>query len=302
MNCPDCASRLLVWDSHPSPEGGTARELRCLCGGRFLSLETIARRLSPLGTGTPPVPHGYPAGTRVGNRYPTGTPPVPSRGPPPGTRTPPVPNGGVGGGLSGDRSGSGPDPSPTSPGDPNRVRARSTKRAPPDPALPTYPDVFEELWVETGRRGGKDDAFKAWVKWGRWPWRQIKPAWEAYLRSERPVAGFVKDLSSWLNGRGHQQEWPPAGAAPVTREERERAAARERDRIASERRIAETNAKLAAERALKARLDAQAAAGGPAAPPVDIRGQVAALAQQKSAPAVDEDAEANEARRRAERR
>jgi hypothetical protein len=31
------------------------------------------------------------------------------------------------------------------------------------------------------------------------------------MRSERPVAGFVKDLSTWLNERGWEQEWPPAG-------------------------------------------------------------------------------------------
>lgn len=70
--------------------------------------------------------------------------------------------------------------------------------------------MFEIIWEQTGKRGGKFAAFKAWEKQGKPTWVDVQAAWRAYLLSERPVAGFVKDLSSWLNGRGHQQEWLPA--------------------------------------------------------------------------------------------
>jgi hypothetical protein len=40
----------------------------------------------------------------------------------------------------------------------------------------------------------------------------VRGPWDAYMLSERPVRGFVKDLSSWLNQSGHTQDWPPAAA------------------------------------------------------------------------------------------
>lgn len=73
-----------------------------------------------------------------------------------------------------------------------------------------YPRSFEVLWDETGKRGGKYVALKAWIKVGRPSWDAIGARWNAYLLSERPRAGFIKDLSSWLNGRGHEQDWAPA--------------------------------------------------------------------------------------------
>lgn len=78
-----------------------------------------------------------------------------------------------------------------------------------------YPENFEILWEQTGRRGGKYLAFKAWKKLGKPSWTEVQAPWRAYLLSERPRAGFVKDLSSWLNGRGHEQDWQPAKGAAV---------------------------------------------------------------------------------------
>lgn len=65
------------------------------------------------------------------------------------------------------------------------------------------------MWEYTGRRGTKGPAHTAWVKVGRPGLDAIRPRWDAYLLSERPARGFVKDLSSWLNQGGHTQDWPP---------------------------------------------------------------------------------------------
>jgi len=73
-----------------------------------------------------------------------------------------------------------------------------------------YPKAFEVLWDQTGKRGGKFAALKAWRKVGQPTWDAIGSTWAAYLVSERPRAGYVKDLSSWLNGRCHEQDWAPA--------------------------------------------------------------------------------------------
>lgn len=121
------------------------------------------------------------------------------------------------------------DPSPISQGDPDRGRARSKGGA------IDYPKDFQILWEQTGRRGGKFDALKAWMKYGRPSWVDVQATWRAYLLSERPVAGFVKDLSSWLNGRGHQQEWLPAKRAPITKLETFEARRKREHEEASER-------------------------------------------------------------------
>lgn len=152
------------------------------------------------------------------------------------------------------------------------------------------------MWRESGGRGNKAKAHEAWVKMGRWPWRMLAGPYAAYLASEDPAKlGAVQHLATWLNQRGHQQEWRP-WSGPVTAEERARAAARERERIESERRLAATNRKLAEERALKARLDAEARAREATGGPVDIRRHLADLATQKSAEALDDTA-ASAARR-----
>ncbi len=88
----------------------------------------------------------------------------------------------------------------------------------PVPSPPEYPIAFECVWKGTGKRGSKHKAHQAWVKVGKPHWGPVvESAWGAYLKSERPVAGFVQDLSTWLNGRGHTQEWPEAtSVAPAS--------------------------------------------------------------------------------------
>lgn len=78
-----------------------------------------------------------------------------------------------------------------------------------------YSPAFEAVWEHTGRRGGKLKAFKAWKAVGRPELSAIEAVWASYLLSERPQAGFIQDLSTWLNGRGHQQKWVAAAPRPV---------------------------------------------------------------------------------------
>ena len=78
------------------------------------------------------------------------------------------------------------------------------------PRAPRYPEVFEAIWAVTGKRGGKDDAYRSWVKVGRPPLDMVTASWSAYMLSDSPAAGFVKHLSTWFNGKCHNQEWLPA--------------------------------------------------------------------------------------------
>jgi hypothetical protein len=77
-------------------------------------------------------------------------------------------------------------------------------------AAPLYPRTFEIVWEQSGRRGSKFKAFKAWELVGKPGWDAMGCPWASYLVSERPAAGFVQDLSTWLRARGHTQEWEPA--------------------------------------------------------------------------------------------
>lgn len=138
-------------------------------------------------------------------------------------------SGGVGGGLSTPRFnckigentqigvGSEPRSNPTLVVNPSRARAR---------AVIAYPTSFEALWDGTGKHGGKFAAFKAWDKVGRPSWQDVEPYWVAYMASDHPARGFVKDLSTWLNGRCHEQTWEPTlktAQAPQTQLARARA-------------------------------------------------------------------------------
>lgn len=78
------------------------------------------------------------------------------------------------------------------------------------PKPTSYPAAFEAVWDCTGKRGTKFAALKAWKKVGAPGRDRIDGPWSAYLASDRPAAGFVKDLSTWLNERGWEQEWLPA--------------------------------------------------------------------------------------------
>lgn len=187
MNCPECDCRMAVVKTMVLP-GQTLRMQECACGIRCESAEKVIRRL--------PV---APATVRQ-----------PARNGPGAAGNPPATAGGVGGGLpSGSVQGSLPDPNcdpdqeVITPSDQTRVRAHVD-----------YPIEFENLWERTGKRGTKLAARKAWEKAGNPSWVQVQEAWRAYLLSDRPVRlGAIKDLSTWLNGDCHKQEWPPAQTA-----------------------------------------------------------------------------------------
>lgn len=193
MDCPNCqAPGSSVKQS--MDDGVTVSRLRlCPCGTRWRTEETVIRasvRTLAATNGT-------------GRDRP---PPVSRNQPPAGSND----SGGFGGDLP---SGSDLPPSPDPPSDLDLTRsdqARASARV----NEPVYPVAFEEVWIGTGRLGGKHLALKAWKKMGSPSWATIRPIWESYLRSPRPASGFVKDLSSWFNGRFHQQEWLPAAPAP----------------------------------------------------------------------------------------
>ena len=65
------------------------------------------------------------------------------------------------------------------------------------------------MWRETGRRGLKDAAHRFWVKQGKPPAIEVVAAWKSYLLSLEDWRS-PKDLSGWLNLKGHKQEWIPA--------------------------------------------------------------------------------------------
>jgi len=186
MTCRDCRLPLGVEQTLKGDDVDT-RIHQCACGSRWLSESRIVRRLQPTqirGTSK----------ARPPDKEPT---------------SPPSSGGGFGGDPSAIPSGT-TDSNPISPGNPKRARTRSNGEA------IDYPKDFEILWEQTGRRGVKFNALKAWMARGRPGWVDVQAAWRAYLLSERPVAGYIKDLSSWLNGRGHQQEWAPAAKAPLS--------------------------------------------------------------------------------------
>lgn len=80
--------------------------------------------------------------------------------------------------------------------------------------VPELPAEFLAVWAGTGKRGAREAAFKAWKRRARPTWAVLAPTWAAYMLSDRPAAGFVRDLSSWLNQGCHLQEWQPARAPP----------------------------------------------------------------------------------------
>ncbi len=227
QHCPECGSKMSVKDTGHGGEK-TYRIAECPCGIR---VETVECQLRRLPVRMPHMPGMAPAAAN-------GTGRQVSQGPPDTAISPPASAGGVGGGLPSDLS-SGSDPKTDSAllSNPDQTRAKSKA------AAIDYPKDFVILWEQTGRHGIKFHALRAWMKAGRPSWLDVQETWRAYLLSERPVAGFVKDLSSWLNGRCHQQEWAPAGTParrPVTaietfdarrKREHEEASERESDRL-----------------------------------------------------------------------
>jgi hypothetical protein len=86
------------------------------------------------------------------------------------------------------------------------------KKQPSRIGQPDYPMAFLEVWEATGKRGTKSDGLKAWIKIGRPSWESISTIWAAYMRSDNPSRGYVKELSTWFNKSCHTQEWLPAGS------------------------------------------------------------------------------------------
>lgn len=266
MICPDCAYRMEVERTMPTLDG-VQRVHRCPCGGRFLTVETIAGRL-PSAAGS----HGYaPAATGSSSKgdrllpVSTGV----QRPPPVRTGTPPV-AGGVGGGLSGDPSGSDPDPDPDSSllSDP-RARARCTRNA-------SYPAAFEAAWEATDKTGSKWRALAAWKRHGRPAPEVIAAGWKRWKATDQWQRGIVPHVSTWINGRCFEQtpaEVPraPAPAPWEERQARARREAAERDRIASQRGAEAVDRKVAELRRFQ-----RPPSDGP-----DVAGTVAALANAK---------------------
>lgn len=128
---------------------------------------------------------------------------------------------------------------PISEAEAEAYKKEDTEGASASPREIEYPAAFTQIWDLTGKRGVKAKALKAWKANGRPNIEQVRAPWESYLLSERPRAGFVQDLSTWLNGRGWQQEWAPATQKPSVDSrpqwQREATAQGQRERQASVR-------------------------------------------------------------------
>lgn len=178
MNCIACGTQA-TRVTKSMDDGLTVKRMRvCPCGARWITNEISDKRTLKTTNG------------QIG-------PPMASNRPPLAIRA----NGGLGGVCSEDP---GSDPNPIVVVTPERAHARTKTRA-----KVTYPGEFLILWEQTGKRGGKFAALKAWERMERPSWLAVQATWRAYLLSERPRAGFVKDLSSWLNQRCHEQDWQP---------------------------------------------------------------------------------------------
>lgn len=191
VTCPSCGSPASRQEVHKTLDHRVEnlRMRRCLCGARWVTIERLKR-------GTLTVTDGSPVTeTRVTRDLPVTLKRV--------TRNPPVTLGGEGGGVSSDLF------PVLLPSDPSQ-QSGSGRAIHIGTSRTEYHEAFEILWDMTGKRGTKLPAYKAWNKQGRPTWVDVQAAWGAYLLSDRPRAGFVQDLSTWLNARGWTQEWPPA--------------------------------------------------------------------------------------------
>lgn len=187
MNCPACGTENTRVLKSMNSGLFIARRRQCPCGARWTTEERLIK------------------GTLVATGGQEGS--HPDQQPPPVASNPPPlamdSQRGVGGGLSSDLI---PDPSGSVSDPPLEVVSRSDRAR----EKQRYPLEFETIWKLTGLRGLKLKAFKAWKLVGSPTWDAIRAAWTAYMASERPAAGFVQDLSTWLRARGHEQEWQPA--------------------------------------------------------------------------------------------
>lgn len=144
--------------------------------------------------------------------------------------------GGVDSGIGSESGSSGSDPDPSKLSDQlNLVSARESNATQQEQAKTQgrrvrsgskdYPVEFEVIWSNTGKRGTKLKALRAWEKQGKPTWDAISSTWSAYLGSYGPSIGGIQHLSTWFNGEGHTQEWPPAKLLPANGIHEQRAAA-----------------------------------------------------------------------------
>jgi hypothetical protein len=180
MICPECRSAKMTVVKTMVLAGATKRLVECPCGIRCETEETVIRRL--------------PAAQPPGNAQVTASQPP---GNPPATKA---------GAISG--SDSSLPPEPLSNPDQTQTPARVKK-----PAEPNYTAAFEAVWAGCDRRGVKFPAFKAWEKCGKPPAEQVVAVWKAYLASLEEWRS-PQDVSTWLNARGHTQEWTSAKKPP----------------------------------------------------------------------------------------
>lgn len=222
MICGDCGTRLPV--DRTSGEAITIRVHTCACGSRWESTQKVTSRLPSIVV-----------------RHATGSLRVRANSPPVAAANLPVRisgAGGVGGGLpSGQGSGSDPDPLSVDP--PNRARGRRrSNSAPAD-----YTAAFEQLWRATAMTGGKRKAFEAWWRLDRPDPIVVADAWARWMRLEQWQRGVgVMHVSSWLNGRCHEQE--PREVTRRTAEADARERARERTRRDSAAAVAATDLRI----------------------------------------------------------
>lgn len=264
-HCEACGSKAKVVDM-AHWDGVTNRVLECPCGERWTSAETRCKRLAPAATGS----SGFQPVAAGSNRLQ----PV-ARKPPPDALQPPVAtHGGVGGGLSsGQAPASDPDPNASLLSEP-RARERKRRRDAETPAFAAFYAAFP-------RKEARPRAWSAWVSQGC---EMIADAvmaglaaWQAeFTRRAAKDPGTVPHPASWLNARQWQDKppappakdarcafhlnWtnnrrkPPGGwyaGCPVCKEAQAALGTRQGDAAPVRDLVAETEARLAAQRAVR---------------------------------------------------
>ena len=221
MTCPSCGQSNTDRVARTIDLGSFLfRQRMCACGHHWTTQE-VEFVGAPIQFGVPSNASSVISGSRVQRLLPLQTPGISATG---AQRPPPIASnhpsralaarGGYGGGVSGDRSGSDPESglpeaTTTVSQGADQARARRVRGAASE-----YPEAFLKIWGHNGKRGTKLPALKKWVELGRPDPDAVNRAWDAYMLSDRPSRGFVKDLLSWLHQGGHMQEWEPARQAP----------------------------------------------------------------------------------------
>lgn len=183
MICPECGTQKTSVIKTMVVPGQCSRMRECTCGVRFFTVEKVTCRVAPATAGQPPRNHGQPPVT---------------------TGNPPATGGGVGGGLS---SGSvsvsslDPDSSPIS----KSVEVLSKTARARGPGI-EYPAEWERFWATTTKYGSKEDAYKVWVKRGRFDVDALIAAWANWMKLPGWQDGYSCHVVKWLRGGCYAQE------------------------------------------------------------------------------------------------